>query len=153
MGLSLVVLLWLATGALVAPVWAAGPVDVYDFVLPAEETRYRALIAEFRCPKCLNTNLAGSDAPIAQDLRRTVYKLITQDKLSDAQIRGYLRDRYGDFVLYDPPFRPGTWALWFAPVVFVLIGILVLWRLLRQPPPEPLSEQENARLRSIMEDQ
>jgi len=138
-------------GATVA--WAAGPVDVYKFATPEEEVRYRALIDEFRCPKCLNTNLSGSDAPIAKDLRRTVHRLLTQEGLTDQQIRDYLRDRYGDFVLYDPPFRPGTWVLWLAPLVFVIIGVLVVWRLLRQPAAEPLSEQEIARLQSILEDQ
>lgn len=132
---------------------AAGPVDVYKFATPEEEARYRALIDEFRCPKCLNTNLSGSDAPIAKDLRRTVHRLLTQDGRTNQQIRDYLRERYGDFVLYDPPFRPGTWVLWLAPLGFVIIGGLVLWRLLRQPAAEPLSEQESARLQSILEDQ
>jgi cytochrome c-type biogenesis protein CcmH len=149
----LVTLLWLAGTVLTMTASAAGPVDVYEFASPQEEARYRALIDEFRCPKCLNTNLSGSDAPIAQDLRRTVHRLLTQDHFTDQQIRDYLRDRYGDFVLYDPPFRPGTWALWLAPLVFVIIGGLVLWRLLRQPAAEPLSEQESARLQSILEDQ
>jgi len=127
-------------------------VDVYRFDSAEQEARYRALIAEFRCPKCLNTNLAGSDAPIAQDLRRTVHRLVVTEGLADQEIRHYLQDRYGDFVLYKPPFRPGTWLLWLAPVVFVGIGALVLWRLLRQPPADPLSEQERARLRAIVDD-
>ncbi len=137
---------------LVLPAWADGPVDVYQFDSAQQEERYRALVAEFRCPKCLNTNLAGSDAPIAQDLRRTVHRLVVTEGRTDQEIRDYLQDRYGDFVLYKPPFRPGTWLLWLAPVIFALIGALVLWRLLRQPPAEPLSEQERARLRAIVDD-
>ena len=109
----------LLTGAL----YAATPVDVYDFPDPGTEARYRGLIAEFRCPLCLNTNLAGSDAPIAQDLRRTVYRLVVQEQASDAAVREYLQERYGDFVLYDPPFRLGTAVLWLAPVVFLVLGI------------------------------
>ncbi len=151
-GRLLATLVWV-TGTLFATLAsAAGPVDVYKFATPEEEARYRGLIDEFRCPKCLNTNLSGSDAPIAKDLRRTVHRLLTQDQLTDQQIRDYLRERYGDFVLYDPPFRPGTWVLWLAPLVFVIIGGLVLWRLLRQPAAEPLSDQETARLQSILED-
>jgi len=132
--------------------WAAAPVDTYSFRDAQEESRYRALIDEFRCPKCLNTNLSGSDAPIAMDLRRKVYRLLTDDHLSDDQIRTYLQERYGDFVLYDPPFKPATWALWLAPVGFVFISGFVLLRVLRQSPAEPLSESETERLRIILDD-
>ncbi|MCZ6618950.1 MAG: cytochrome c-type biogenesis protein CcmH [Gammaproteobacteria bacterium] len=130
----------------------AAPVDTYTFADTHQESRYRALIDEFRCPKCLNTNLSGSDAPIAMDLRRTVYRLVTVEHLEDGEIRTYLQERYGDFVLYDPPFKPATWALWLAPVGFVLISVLVLLRVLRQPPAEPLSVSETERLRVILDD-
>lgn len=129
---------------------AASQVDLHEFDNAEQRERYRMLIAELRCPKCLNTNLAGSDAPIAQDLRRAVHRLITEENMTDGQIRDYLQARYGDFVLYDPPFRPDTWVLWLAPVLFLLIGALVLWRLLRQPE-QPLSADEAARLRAILD--
>ena len=132
---------------------AAGPVDVYDFPDPATEARYRALIAEFRCPKCLNTNLPGSDAPIAKDLRRTVHRLLVSEGQGNDEIRAYLQERYGDFVLYDPPFRPDTWILWLAPVLLVIIGLIVLIRVVRQPAPAPLSDSDSARLRAILEDE
>jgi len=134
------------------PLWSASQVDLYDFATAEQEARYRGLIAELRCPKCLNTNLAGSDAPIAQDLRRTVHRLLTVEQMSDAEILAYLQDRYGDFVLYNPPFRPGTWVLWLAPAAFLLLGLYVLLRLLRQPPAEPLSAAESERLRSLLEE-
>ena len=76
-----------------------------------QQRRYKALIDEFRCPKCLNTNLSGSDAPIAQDLRRSVYRLV-QEGRSDQQIRDFLQQRYGDFVLYKPPFAGPTAFIW-----------------------------------------
>jgi len=130
---------------------AATPVDVFEFESAEQASRYRALIDEFRCPKCLNTNLSGSDAPIAQDLRRTVHRLLVEDDLSDQQIRDFLQERYGDFVLYNPPFRPGTYVLWLAPVVFLLIGAFVLFRVVRQPPRElTLSEGEQARIAEIV---
>jgi cytochrome c-type biogenesis protein CcmH len=130
---------------------AATPVDIFEFESAAQESRYRALIDEFRCPKCLNTNLSGSDAPIAQDLRRTVHRLLVEDGLSDQQIRDFLQQRYGDFVLYDPPFRPGTYVLWLAPVVFLLIGAFVLFRVVRQPPRDrTLSEDEQERIAAIV---
>lgn len=145
--LVVLVLAWLGA----SHAWGASQVDVYEFNSPAEEARYRALIAELRCPKCLNTNLAGSDAPIAQDLRRTVHRLVTVEGMSDGEVRAFLQARYGDFVLYDPPFRPDTWILWLAPVGFLLAGILVLLKLLRQPPAAPLSADESERLRKLLE--
>jgi cytochrome c-type biogenesis protein CcmH len=133
---------------------AATPVDVYEFPTPELEARYRSLIDEFRCPKCLNTNLSGSDAPIAQDLRRTVRRLLVEEGRSDQEIRAYLQERYGDFVLYDPPFRPDTWILWLAPVAFLLIGAWVLWRMVRRPAaPTRLSPEEQDRIRQIVERQ
>ncbi len=135
-----------------ASVWAAAPVDTYTFSDAQQELRYRALIDEFRCPKCLNTNLSGSDAPIAMDLRRTVYRLVTVDRLTDDEVRTYLQDRYGDVVLYDPPFKPSTWVLWLAPLGFVLVSAFVLLRVLLRSPAEPLSVSEAERLRVILDD-
>jgi cytochrome c-type biogenesis protein CcmH len=129
---------------------AAGQVDVYEFPSPEMEARYRALIDEFRCPKCLNTNLSGSDAPIAKDLRKTVWRLLVQEGMSDQEVRDFLQERYGDFVLYNPPFKPSTWLLWLAPVIFGLIGILVLVRMLRKRPEVALSDADNARVDEIL---
>lgn len=145
---------WLLLGlsaGLAATGHAAGQVDVYEFPSAEMETRYRSLIDEFRCPKCLNTNLSGSDAPIARDLRRTVYRLLVDEGMSDQEIRDYLQQRYGDFVLYNPPFKPGTWILWLAPVLFALFGIGVLLRMLRPNAPVALSSEEQARIRSLLQ--
>lgn len=143
-----------ALALLPSPAPAATPVDIYEFDSAAQEARYRALIDEFRCPKCLNTNLSGSDAPIAQDLRRTVHRLLVTDGRSDQEIRDFLQQRYGDFVLYDPPLKPGTWILWGAPIVFLLIGAGVLFRVVRQPKREiALSQAEQQRIAEILEAQ
>ncbi len=129
---------------------AAGQVDVYEFPSQEMEARYRALIDEFRCPKCLNTNLSGSDAPIAKDLRKTVWRLLVQEGMSDQEVRDFLQARYGDFVLYNPPFKPGTWILWLAPVFFGLIGLVVLVRMLRSRPEVELSEADSQRVEEIL---
>lgn len=129
---------------------AAGQVDIYEFPHPEMETRYRSLIDEFRCPKCLNTNLSGSDAPIAKDLRRTVWRLLVEDGMSDQEVRDYLQERYGDFVLYNPPFKPGTWILWLAPVLFGLFGLWALLRMLRPKPAVNLSSEDQARVQEIL---
>ena len=99
-------------------------IDVYDFDSVQQEAQYRGLIEELRCPKCQNQNLAGSDAPIAQDLKQKTYDLIKEGR-SDGEIRAYMQERYGDFISYKPPVRPSTWILWFFPpllLIFLLVG-------------------------------
>ena len=85
----------------------------------AEAERFHDLVVELRCVMCQNQSLADSDAPIAHDLRREVLALMRQGR-SDAQIRQYLVDRYGEFVLYRPRMEPGTWLLWFGPAALLL---------------------------------
>lgn len=152
MRLCLHLLVPLAAAMFFSASHGANPVDVYAFETPADEARYRALIAEFRCPKCLNTNLLGSDAPIAQDLRRTVYRLGIAEGRSDAEVRDYLQQRYGDFVLYDPPVRPATYLLWFGPLLLLLIGVLVWRRTVRnaQGNDATLDAQAQARLDALL---
>lgn len=101
---------------------AYAAIDVYDFDSPQQEAQYRALIEELRCPKCQNQNLAASDAPIAQDLKQKVYDLV-KDRRSDAEIRDYMQERYGDFISYKPPVRPSTWILWFFPPLLLIVLI------------------------------
>ena len=96
-------------------------IDGFIFATESERQRYGRLIEEFRCPQCVNTNLAGSDAPIASDIRRKVFSLIRDGK-SDREIRTYLRERYGDFILFKPRFTPATWALWGSPLVLLLLA-------------------------------
>lgn len=103
---------------------------------PEQQARYAALIQEVRCLTCLNRSIAESDTPLAHDLRREIRELI-EGGASDAQVVSFLTERYGDFVLYRPPLRPRTYALWAAPVLFLGIGAIVfavvLTRRLRQP--------------------
>ena len=131
-------------------VWVVGvsTIDAFEFEDEAERLRYSGLIAEFRCPKCLNTNLSGSDAPVARDLRRTVYRLVDEG-MTDDQVRRYLQARYGDFVLYDPPVRANTWILWFGPPLLLLAGILVLRRIGSRMTRVSLSDEERERLEAI----
>lgn len=116
----------LLTIATVMAIWLAAvstshaAIDVYDFDSPQQEAQYRGLIEEFRCPKCQNQNLAGSDAPIAQDLKQKTYDMV-KDGRTDAEIRKYMQERYGDFISYDPPVRPSTWILWFFPPILLIV--------------------------------
>ena len=136
-----------------ASVWAASPVDVYHFDNDEQQQRYRALIEEFRCPKCLNTNIAGSDAPISKDLRAAVHRLVVLQGYTDQQVRDYLQERYGDFVLYKPPFNAQTFAIWLMPVGLAVVGIGVLVMLVmraRRQRSVTLDDEERQRLQSLL---
>ena len=152
--MKLLVMLLLAFSSVAAS--AATPVDVYHFDSPEQEARYKALIEEFRCPKCLNTNLAGSDAPIAQDMRRTVHDLVVGEGMSDQEVRDYLRERYGDFVLYDPPFEPRTYAIWLVPVGLAMLGMVAIFLLVsraRQPTEtNRLDAADRRRIEALLQD-
>ena len=88
------------------------------------EGRYYLLIEEIRCLVCQNQSLADSNAPLAQDLRNEVFKMIQANK-SNNEIMEFLVERYGDFVLYRPPLKKNTWLLWFGPFLFLVIGFFV----------------------------
>ena len=87
-----------------------------------QEQRYYLLIEEIRCLVCQNQSLADSNAPLAQDLRNEIFKMIKSEK-SNNQITEFLVERYGDFVLYRPPLNDNTWLLWFGPFLFLIIAI------------------------------
>lgn len=136
---------WLFVGVL----WLASASAVFAidqeiaFSDPALNARYLSLIREIRCPKCLNESIADSDAPVAADLRREVRRLMGDGK-SDGDIKDFLSARYGDFVLYRPRVTEATWALWAGPFVFLLIGGIVFWRIVRSRRGQPLDDEESA---------
>ncbi|HKR76867.1 MAG TPA: cytochrome c-type biogenesis protein [Rhodanobacter sp.] len=99
----------------------SGAIEPLPFKDHAQEVRFQNLTKQLRCMVCQNENLADSNADLARDLRLEVFQLMQQGK-SDAQIKQYLVDRYSDFVLYDPPLKPGTWLLWFGPLAILLAG-------------------------------
>ena len=109
-------------------VWAGEAVPMAED--PKVEARLVSIAEELRCLVCQNESLASSHAELADDLRREVRKLIREDK-SDAEIKTYLVDRYGDFVLYKPQVKPLTWPLWFGPFCMLLVALWGLWRYLR----------------------
>lgn len=100
-----------------------------QFADAAEERRFQRLTAELRCVMCQNQSLADSDAQIAHDLRREVLELMQEGK-TDAQVKQFLVERYGEFVLYRPQVSGGTWLLWFGPGLLLLAGGVVVWRII-----------------------
>ena len=124
------------------------------FASSSQESRYKALIAELRCLVCQNQNLADSNAELADDLRLLTYNMILSGS-SDTEIIQFMVSRYGDFVLYRPPFKPSTALLWFAPLIFLAGGCFVLFRIFRSRNDNSLSDASSAqreKLRNLMRD-
>ena len=141
---------------LLAILWA-GPIlaiDPQSFDSEEQEQRYKALIQELRCLVCQNQNIADSNAGLAKDLRDIVLEKIKAG-LSDEQIKTFLLERYGDFVLYNPPMKSSTWALWFGPGVLLIIGGVFLVVALKRrtaganPMPDPEQEELDRRLAEL----
>ncbi len=133
---------------------ANAAVEVKKFESQQQERRYKNLIEELRCLVCQNQNLAESDAGLAQDLRKQVYKMISAGN-SDEEILDFMVTRYGDFVLYRPPFKASTFLLWVGPFIILAIGMLVLIRFIRQRKDvvvTTLSNNDKERLKQLLDD-
>ncbi len=122
---------------------------------PITEQRLIAISEEMRCLVCQNESLAGSRSDLANDLRREIRVLILEGK-TDEQIRNFMVERYGDFVLYRPPVKPITWLLWIGPFIILLAGIIGLMIYLRRRnqsvPSTTLSAEDNRRIDALLQD-
>ena len=120
---------------------------------PVVEQRLISISEEMRCLVCQNESLAGSRSDLANDLRREIRTLIKEGK-SDDQIRSFMVERYGDFVLYRPPVKPITWLLWIGPFMILLIGIAGLFMYLRRRNSAVsnlvLSDEDNKRIDALL---
>ena len=142
---------WLIVVFLFSKESVLASIDAYPF--PNEELtdRYEQLISELRCPQCLNTNLAGSDAMIAQDLRREVHRMLIEGK-TDKEVLDFMYLRYGDFVLYDPRFDLKTLALWLSPLLLLLAaGFIWLNTVRAEKEALPWEEDDEKKLNEILE--
>ncbi len=137
MRLLLALLLWLATLPAFAQANQQADAAPLQFRDAAEETRFHALASELRCVMCQNQSLADSNALIALQLRREVLDLMRDGK-SDAEIKDYLVQRYGEFVLYQPKVAGRTWLLWLGPAVLLLAGAGVVAAVVRKRKPSAL---------------
>ena len=123
---------------------------------PALQARAVALAKELRCLVCQNQSIMESDADLANDLRGLVRERIAAGD-SDDQVKQFVVDRYGDFVLLRPPFKPKTWALWLGPALIAgagVVGVAAFWRrrarTVRPAAPAPLTDAERARLEALL---
>jgi cytochrome c-type biogenesis protein CcmH len=138
-GLARALVLWAACGLALAQ-------------SPEMDKRVSALANELRCLVCQNQTLADSNAPLAVDLRNQIREQLGAGK-SEQDVLDFMVARYGDFVLYRPPLKLTTVALWLGPFVFLALGLwLLLRRLARRRVSEPeLSDAERARAAKLLE--
>jgi cytochrome c-type biogenesis protein CcmH len=146
----------LACSLLLVASHALALIETYEFSDPALEVRYQQLSEELRCPKCQNQNIADSNAPISQDLRKLLHQQL-EAGASDDEILDYMVARYGEFVRYRPRFGGTTVLLWLAPILLLLAAIGVLLATLRsrakvtQDAVDVLSPEEQLRLQKLLD--
>jgi len=127
----------------------------FKFDDPAKDEEFRQLTEQIRCLVCQNESLAGSNAELAEDLRREIYEMMLAGKDRE-QIVSFLVARYGDFVLYDPPMKLSTYPIWFGPFLLLAIAGFVLYRVLtrkRSAPEAELSEEDEKRVSALLAQQ
>ncbi len=129
-------------------------IEVHTFKTPQQEEDYKQLINELRCLVCQNQNIADSNADLAKDLRREIYGMISEGQDRDQIVR-FMTDRYGDFVMYRPPFKASTAVLWAGPFVLLGLGVIGLLLFIRKRKKTPVSDQtsesDHARATGILD--
>jgi len=128
--------------------------EVKKFDNPQQEQRYKKLIDELRCLVCQNQNLADSDSQLAKDLRAKVFEMVTTNQ-SDKQIQEYMVNRYGEYVLYNPPLDPVTSVLWIGPFIALFAAIVLLLYSIRKrskAAPAQLSDADHKRSKQLLEE-
>ena len=153
-----VLLTLLFGGAILFAPTTFGVIEAVEFETLQQEERYKQLIEELRCVVCQNQNIADSDADLAKDLRAIAADMIREGK-SDTEVKTFMRERYGDFVLYRTPFNSYTALIWLGPIVvlvLVLIGVFVTLRRRQQDelvkPAHSDNDQERVKVRNLLRD-
>ncbi|WP_083915351.1 cytochrome c-type biogenesis protein [Gilvimarinus chinensis] len=130
--------------------------EIYQFSNPVDRARFEHFSKELRCPQCQNQNIADSESMQAGDLRRELYEQIQAGR-SDKEIVDEMVQRYGNYILYRPPFDSSTAVLWIFPVALLLIGVIVVLLMVRKRAKAEHSEEgeltasEQARLDALLE--
>ncbi|WP_127555512.1 cytochrome c-type biogenesis protein [Saccharospirillum alexandrii] len=143
----------IAAGLLFISLFAVAEQETLIFDNDTLRERYLDLTQQLRCPKCENQNIAGSNSPIAEDMRNKTYELLHLG-YSDDQVVSYMIDRYTEFVIYQPRLNWGTVWLWLGPVMALLLGgLMVAWLARRSgaEPPDELSDDDRSRLQTLLD--
>jgi cytochrome c-type biogenesis protein CcmH len=123
--------------------------DKFHFDSPEKSALFLDLTKELRCPKCQNQNIADSDAMIAVDLKRKVFELL-QKGHDRQQVIDFMKQRYGDFVYYQPPVNPMTIWLWLLPILFVFVALAGIVMTRKRQPAE-IDNEQLAKAQAILE--
>ena len=139
---------------LVTQSYVSAQVDTFEFDNDEQQSRFRQLSDELRCPMCQNTNLSGSTGGVAEDLRREIHRMILEG-LSNEEIEQFMFERYGDFIFYRPRLRAETIFLWFGPLMFLIMGGLVAYGIFRRASSVDnvaveLDEEQEAKLNELV---
>lgn len=131
---------------------SAEPVVTFTFDSPEQETLFHKLSNELRCLVCQNQSIGDSNAGLAKDLRTEMYEMLRAGKSED-EIIDFMVQRYGDFVLYNPPFKPQTFLLWLGPMIVFIVGAYFALRFIRSQKKDneitQMSESEAKRLKEL----
>jgi cytochrome c-type biogenesis protein CcmH len=130
------------------PVYAES-IEANSLTNEVHQQRYRSLVDEIRCPVCQGQSIGGSNAGLAKDLREKVRELIV-DNQTDDNIRKYMTDRYGDFVVFKPPMNKNTYLLWYAPFVFLALGLFFFIRTLGKKPSEDIEVVDTQKAKDLL---
>lgn len=128
-------------------------VEYREFKNPEQEKIYNELIDELRCLVCQNQTIADSNADLAKDLRRQVHEMLQKGQTRQ-NIIDYMLSRYGDFVLYRPPLKSKTFILWVGPIIFLLLGLIVIFIYIRKKKsesPAELDQKQHQHIRQLLE--
>ncbi|MGA2396643.1 MAG: cytochrome c-type biogenesis protein [Steroidobacteraceae bacterium] len=139
--LGLAVLLGAAFAASSAPAQSARALDAYGQLEdPTLQARFERITAQLRCLVCQNESIADSNVELASDLRRQVREMLLAGESDDAIFK-FMTDRYGEFVRFKPPLEAKTLFIWGAPFVMLLLGVLIVYRIVRQRSRLPLDDE------------
>ena len=136
---------------------ASAVIDTYEFSDPERKGLFIQLTEELRCPKCQNQNLAGSNSPIASDMRREIHRMVEEGQSED-DVVDFMVARYGDFVRYKPKRDRSTAMLWYGPILLLAFGALVVVfisrrdKSMRDKPKTKLADKDQERLKRILDD-
>ena len=129
-------------------------IDNHQLTDPKQQKAYEVITSELRCLVCQNQTIADSNAELAGDLRRQVFEMLQQGKSKDEIVK-FMTDRYGDFVLYNPPLKTKTALLWLGPVAFLITGIVMIsWVIHRKKKAEPalIDKDKQERIRHLLDE-
>jgi cytochrome c-type biogenesis protein CcmH len=127
-------------------------IDDHQLANPEQQKTYEIIISELRCLVCQNQTIADSNAELASDLRRQVFEMLQQGKSKDDIVQ-FMTDRYGDFVLYNPPLKTKTALLWLGPIAFLITGfIMIFWFIRRKKTAEimPIDKKKQDKIRRLL---